>query len=152
MDLIEEDSPDQEKKDAILDKHEDDVAATTLRLQALLKSTSPPSSTDVTRPLSRKLSCVEHCLEEADRSLSLLDASHDDQERLAGLMKELSTPYEELIVLDLPDDHVLATKHTAMEALQFKCAHRVKKLLNAHSSKSTVSSSKNSSLGPSFQS
>ena len=155
MDLIEEDSPDQEKEDEILDKHEDDVAATTLRLQTLLKSTSPPSSTDVTRPLSRKLSRVERCLEEADRSLSLLDASHDEvpllkqhQERLADMMKELSTLYEELIVLDLPDDHVLARKHTAMEALQFKCAHCVKKLLNAHSSKSTVSSSENSSKLP----
>ena len=44
-------------------------------------------------------------------------------------MKELSALHEELIVLDLPDEHELAAKHSALETMQFRCAHRVKKLL-----------------------
>lgn len=158
MGLIEEGSPDMEKENEVLDKHEDDVSAATLHLQALVKPVTPPASTDATRPLSRKLSRIERCLRETDRSLSMLDDRHDEvplleqhQERLADVMKDLSALYEELIVLDLPDEHELARMHADLEAVQFRCAHNVKKLLSAHASrhsKQSATGGENSSKLP----
>ena len=78
MGLIDEDTPEMEKEDEVLDKHEDDITAMNLHLQTLIESSTPPASTGATRPLSRKLSRIERCLNEADESLSSLDVGHDE--------------------------------------------------------------------------
>lgn len=119
MDLVDEESPDIEKEHEAMDKHEDDVTSVSLRLRALLKVTF--SSSDTARPLSRKLTRIKHCLEETEDSLSSLKDSHVEaslleqhQEKVSG---ELSSLYDEIITLYLPDDHEVVTKHTSLEAL-----------------------------------
>ena len=49
------------------------------------------------------------------------------------MKKELYTLYDEIVALDLSDDHEVVVNHASMESLQFNCACHVKKLLNAHS-------------------
>ncbi len=138
IDSIEEESVDLEKEHEVLDKHEDDVSSISLRLQALMKSTlSVDSMASSTRPLSRKLSRVERCLREAEEALGSMEDSDGKvplleqyHEQLSDLKKELSTMYEQLVVLDLSDEHDLVTQHAALESLHFKCSHRVRELLS----------------------
>lgn len=143
---LDDDSPELEPQYEVMDKHEDDVAAASLRLQALLKPALSSADRDVSsvRPLSRKLSRVERSLRDTEASLALLDGDHDEipllenhQEKLSDLKKELYTLYEELIALDLPDDHELLGRHEALEAQHFSCSYSLKKLLKVHPSRST---------------
>ena len=53
-------------------------------------------------------------------------------EQLGDVKRELSAIYEELIALDLADDHPLVTQHVKLEKLQFDCSYSVKKLLSLH--------------------
>ena len=57
IDLVDKELLDLEKEHEVMDKHEEDVTSASLRLHALLKAT--PSSSDATRPISCKLSCVK---------------------------------------------------------------------------------------------
>ena len=139
---LDDDSPDLEHEHTVMDKHEDDVSSASLRLQALLKPSSPSADTSSTRLPSRKLLPIDRSLKDTEVTLGALDDSHDDvplleqhQERLADLKKELYSLYEELIVLDLPDGHESLVQHEALEARLFDCSHSLKKLLGAHASR-----------------
>lgn len=145
--VLEEDSPDLEHECTVMDKHEDDVADASLRLQALLKPAPPLADASSTRLHSRKLSRIERCLKDTETSLEMLDDHHDEvplleqhQEKLADLKKELHVLYEELIALDLPDGHDLLVQHDALETRLFNCSHRLKKLLSAHASRHSKTS------------
>lgn len=137
IDALEEDSPELEREHASLDKHEDDVSAASLSLQSLLKSRST-ATVDGARLLSRKLSRVERCLQTTDEALSSMDpvkAStpllEQHQEKVGDLKRELATVYEELVKMDLPE-HEVVVRHGELEALQFRCSHRIRTLLSAH--------------------
>ena len=98
MDLVDEESPDLEKEHEAMDKHEEDVTYASLRLHALSKTTS--SSSEVTHPLSRKLSRIKRYLGDTNESLSL-DSSRVEtslleqhQEKVSDMKKELSTLYD----------------------------------------------------------
>ena len=56
IDALEEHSPDLEAEHEVLDKHENDVSAASLHLQALAKPSSRSDDVSGVRPLSRKLS------------------------------------------------------------------------------------------------
>ena len=56
---------------------------------------------------------------------------------MSDAKKELSTIYEELIGVDLPDDHALVTQHAGLETLHFNCSHLIRKLLSSHASRYT---------------
>ncbi len=78
VDLFAEDkSEDLEREHEVLDKHEDDMTATSLRLQRLI--TLAPGSVDSgsEKPLSRKLGRVQRHLEETGTALSIAEG-HDD--------------------------------------------------------------------------
>ena len=51
-------------------------------------------------------------------------------EQLADHKRELSTIHEDLISLDLENDHELVTQHVALERLQFECSHKIRKLMS----------------------
>ena len=72
------------------------------------------------------------------------------QEKVSDMTKELYTLYDEIIELDLSDDHEVVANYASLEALQFNCAHHVKKLLNAHSphSRHSATDSESSSKLP----
>ncbi len=155
IDLVDEESPDLEKEHEVMDKHEEDVTSASLRLRALLKAV--PSSSDAIRPISRKLSRIKRYLVDTEESLSSLDGSHVEaslleqhQEKVSDMKKELYTLYDEIIALDLSDEHVIVANHASLEALQFNCACHVKKLLNAHSphSRHSATDSESSSKLP----
>ena len=78
---------------------------------------------------------MELGLNDTEIGLNALTDDHDDStlleqytEQLADYKRELSTIHEDLISLDFENDHELVTKHVALEKLQFKCSHTVKRL------------------------
>ena len=147
LDLIDE-SDDEAlmKEEDILDQHEDTVAALILRIQKIMTHTptahalTPPielSTPDPHKMTARRLSRLELGLRNTESSLSGLSEDHDDSslleqfmEQLADHKRELSTIHEDLISLDLENDHELVTQHVDLERLQFECSHKVKKLMS----------------------
>jgi hypothetical protein len=84
-----------------------------------------PSSSDATRPLSCKLSRIKRCLEDTEKSQSSLDGGRVEtplleqhREKVGDMKKELSILYEEIIALNLSDDHDLVASHASLKALQ----------------------------------
>ncbi len=152
IDSIEEES-DLKKEHKVLDKHEDDVSSTSVCLQALMKSTLSVDSS--TQSLSRKLSRVERCLREAEEALGSMEDSDGKvpllEQQLSDLKKELTTMYEQLVVLDLSDEHDWVTQHAALESLHFKCSHRVRKLLSTQRPCTLKPSSASSETGSKLQ-
>ena len=71
IDLIDE-SEDLEKEQTVLDKHDDDVSTLTIRLQALSnpKHAKTPSTVDIRKPISRKLTRLEKGLKSIDDIIS----------------------------------------------------------------------------------
>ena len=140
IDLVDEETPDLEKEHEVMDKYKEDVTSASLQLRALLKAA--PSSSDVTQPISHKLSRIKRCPEDTEEGLSSLDGSHVEaslleqhKEKVSEMKKELYSLYDEIIALDLSDNHEVhvVVNHASMEALQFNCACHIKKLLNTHS-------------------
>ena len=82
-----------------------------------------------------KLSRMECCLKDTEECYTTTDV-HDvalleqNQGKVNDMKRQLSALYEEIVVLDLSEDHDLDTDHTVLEMLPFKCAHKLKKLLN----------------------
>ena len=62
VDLFDEDSDDLEKEHEVLDKHEDYVTATSLRLQKIIANSSSAMDAGNKKALSRKLARVERHL------------------------------------------------------------------------------------------
>ena len=109
VDLFDEDSDDLEKEHEVLDKHEDDVTATSLRLQKIIANSSSAMDAGNKKALSRKLARVERHLRGTEEALAPVKEDHDDvalleqyQEQMSDAKKELSTLYEELVAADLP--------------------------------------------------
>ena len=60
------------------------------------------------------------------------------REQLAQYKRELSTICDDLVALDLEDNDDLFKSYARLESLHFDYSHRVKKLLSAHSFRSTT--------------
>ena len=142
--MLEEDSENLEKEHEVLDKHEDDVTATSLCLQKLITCSLSVMDAGTEKASSRKLSHVECRLKVTNDALALLKEDHDDvplleqyQEQMGDVKKELSAIYEEFVAVDLPDDHALVIQHADLEKLHFNCSHIIKKLLGSHASHTT---------------
>ena len=148
LDVIDENDDEAlQKEQDILDNHDDIVAALVLRIQNIITHTpstvhSPMSfgSTihDALKVSAHQLSRLELGLNGTDDGLDALSGDDVDfslleqyVEQLADHKRELFTIHEELISLDLDNDHELVLKHIALEKLQFKCSHRVKKLTSS---------------------
>ena len=138
--LFEEDSADLENEHKVLDRHEDDIAATFLRLQCLVTG-NHSGTTNQEKALSRKLSRVERRLRETTETLDGVTEDHKEilplleqhKEQLADVKRELSVIYEELITIDLPDDHDLVMQHAHLEKVHFDGSHTAKKWIAFHS-------------------
>ena len=158
VDLFDEDSADLEKEHEVLDKHEDDVTATSLRLQNIIATSSSSVDTGKKKALSRKLARVERRLKATEEALASVKEDQDDvalleqyQEQMSDAKRELSTIYEELVAVDLPDDHALVTQHAGLEKLHFDCSHLIRKLLSSRASlytKATATASDKTSKLP----
>ena len=144
LDVIDErDDEALQKEQDILDEHDDIVSTLVLRIQniithAPLTTHSPtslgPVTSDALKVTACRLSRLELGLNGTDNGLDALtddvDSSLLEQyvEQLADHKRQLSTVHEELISLDLENDHELVLKQITLEKLQFKCSHRVKRL------------------------
>ena len=115
VDLIDSGATADLEEQDILDSHDDDMTSLVVRLQQVAADT--------------------------EGILGAVADDHDDvplleqyREQLAQYKKELSTVCDDLVALDLE----VFKSHVRLESLHFDCSHRVKKLLSAHSSRSTT--------------
>ena len=146
--LIDENDDEALKKEQdILDQHKDTVAALILHIQKIMTHTSTAhaltphiesSTPDPHKMTACRLSRLELGLKNTESGLSVVSEDHDDSplleqfmEQLADHKGELSTIHEDLISLDLENDHELVTQHVALQRLQFECSHKIRKLMSA---------------------
>ena len=133
LDIIDENDEEALKKEQdILDQHEDTVAALILCIQSVITHvtstvhapTLPLESTtpDTQRATARRLSRLELSLKDTEAGFDALSDDYDDSslleqytEQLSDHKRELSTIYEDLISLDLDNDHELVIKHMALK-------------------------------------
>ena len=143
VDLIDSGATADLEEQDILDSHDDDMTSLVVRFQQVAAKSSKSDDMANTRKKSssRKLSRLEHSLGDTEGTLGAVADDHDDvplleqyREQLAQYKKELSTVCDDLVALDLEVFKSLAR----LESLHFDCSHRVKKLLSAHSSRSTT--------------
>ena len=125
------------------------------RLQKLITTSSLTVNAGCEKALSCKLARVERHLKVTEEAFGWVKEDYDDvpllgqyQEQMGDIKKELSTIYEELVVVDLSDDHTLVTQHAGLEKIHFDCSHLIKKLLNSHSAKATATTSDKTSKLP----
>ena len=119
IDLINEGGEDViEAEQVILDKHDDDVATLTVRLESL--STAAVASTpDTRKPLSRRLSRIQTGLR---RIRDLVEDSSSErsvlmqcQEESADLKKDLTALYDMLLSNDIDERDEMSIAHSALE-------------------------------------
>ena len=147
VDLIDEEAEELELEQDILNKHDDNIAALSLRLKQLVsKSKSPVVAPDNSKKApARKLARLECSLGTTDDALSSTSSDPDvslweqHSEQLADYKKKLTPVYEELVHLDLEEDDDLFILHSKLEKLHFALAVKVRKLLSSFTSSTTSS-------------
>ena len=133
IDLIDDGSEDTvEAEQVVLDKHDDDVAALTVRLESLAV-VAVSSTADARRPLSRRLSRLQ------TSSKRIRDIIHDApvehavlkqcQEEVSDYKKDLATVYNDLISHDIDESDELSVAHSALEIELSEVASKLKGLL-----------------------
>ena len=133
IDLIDDGSEDTvEAEQVVLDKHDDDVAALTVRLESL-SVVAVSSTADTRRPLSRRLSSLQ------TSSKRIRDIIHDApvehavltkcQEEVSDYKKDLATVYNDLISHDIDESDELSVAHSALELELSEVASKLKGLL-----------------------
>ena len=136
--IAEEDNETLEREQGVMDKFDDDVSDLTVRLHALLTSTTPTGVTAMAldrRPFTRKLSRVRAGLERIGGEVAPDDAVIERsqlsqyQDELSDYKKDLATLYEELITKDILDDDELLVTHSALERTLSTVSHKIKHLL-----------------------
>ncbi len=133
IDLIDEEDL-LEAEQAVMDKHDDDLAALTVRVQTLLGRTdsSVTTTADRRKPLSRKLSRVQAGLKRIDETVptSATTAEHSLlkqlQEELSDYKKDLATLYDELLAKDVEDEDELFVLHSTLERSLSDISRKVK--------------------------
>ena len=121
IDLI-DDEDELEQEHEVLDRHDDDVASLTVRLQKLMTASSSSATPDAGKKApTRKLSRLDRNLSNTNDSLdghptdtSLLE-QHAAQLTTYG--RELDAVYETLVTLDLEEEDDLFVQHAKLEKL-----------------------------------
>ncbi len=133
IDLIDDGSEDTvEAEQVVLDKHDDDVAALTVRLESL-SVVAVSSTADARRPLSCRLSRLQ------TSSKRIRDIIHDVpvehavltqcQEEVSNYKKDLATVYNDLISHHIGESDELSVAHSALEIELSEVASKLKGLL-----------------------
>ena len=133
IDLI-DDEDELEQEQEVLDRHDDDVASLTVRLQKFMTASSSSATPDAGKKApTQKLSRLDRNLSNTNNSL---DGHPTDTSQHAAQLttygKELATVYETLVTLDLEEEDDLFIQYAKLEKLHFSCSHKVRNLLNFH--------------------
>ena len=152
IDLIDEsDETTLEREQVVIDKFDDDIVNYTERLEALIKRapvappTAPVALPTVApvappvdrRPPTRKMSRIRTGLDQISRTIETAASdTHVDhsllaqcQEEILDYKKGLIALYDELCVMDMPDDDGLFTMHTTLERELSTVSRKLKSLL-----------------------
>ena len=138
IDLIDAGNEDAlDAEEAILDKHDDDVAMLTIRLEALSTAVHAPSQVtpDPCKPLARKLSPIKTGLQRIRDMISATDTDIESsismqcQEETADYRSILATLYDELLSQDIADDDELCIGHSTLERDLSDISSQIKILL-----------------------
>ena len=121
-----------EAEQAILDKHDDDVASFPVRVQRLVNSgsTTPPDThVRERRSLSLKMSRLERGLRDTDEAVTAIPEEAEDfavdqkhQEQLSDYKKDHATLYDNIVALDPEEEDALLTEHSVLERSLFDCS------------------------------
>ncbi len=140
IDIIDDDSV-VEAEQAALDKHDEDVAMLTVRIQHLIEACNPRNIA------SRRLLRLRKCLNDVDRAVDSLpeDADnvcvlHQHQEHLSDFKTELADILNSLLPLDLRDDDDLTQLQGLVEQPIFDSSLKIKKLLQPQTHSGTTDS------------
>ena len=129
-----------ETEQVTLDKHNDDVATLTVRLETLSTSVSHASAVvvpDPRKPLSRRLSRIRAGLKRIRDIVTPADAHIEPsvlmqcQEETTDFKRDLAALYDEVITKDVAEDDELSVAHSALEVELSDIASKVKGLLAA---------------------
>jgi hypothetical protein len=141
INLIDEGNEDSlETEQATLDKHDDDVATLTVRLETLSTSADHTRTAvipDPRKPLSRRLSRIRAGLKRIRDIAASTDAPIEPsvlmqcQEEATDFKKDLAALYDELISKDVAEDDELSVAHSALETELSSIASKIKGLLAA---------------------
>ena len=137
IDLIDAGSEDAlDAEQVILDKHDDDVAMLTVRLEVLSTAVRAPSpvTSDPLKPLARKLSRIKTGLQRIRDIISATDTDIESsvimqcQEETADYKSNLAALYDELLSQDIADDDELCVGHSTLERDLSDISSRIKSL------------------------
>ena len=137
------------KEQDILDEHDDEVSALTVRLQKLITTCTSIADPDVRKIPSRKLTRLEKNLTSMNDQIKALTSDsgdscliHQFEEQVSDLKKELSSVRDSLLSLDLDDSDELSLSLAKLEKMLFDCSLDLKRLLKSRVSESSACDSK----------
>ena len=143
VDLVEEDEEALSREQDILDNHDDQVAAMSVRIKKLCSSATPTRSSTVNKNvlLARKLEHLHGCITAKKRQIVRFDNKEEEFEvsiveqlqiQLRDHDSSLKAIHEELLSIE-DQDSVKAEKelHSALEGVLFECLSTIRKLLKA---------------------
>lgn len=154
IDLVDDETV-LEAEQAMMDKHDADVADLTVRLQGLFTPSGLDSSlatTDERRPLSRKFARIRTGLTRIDEAISPTEPPVERslltqyQSELSDYKKDLAILYDEIVATDITDEDERFATHSMLETLLSDTSDKVRKSIASTSTDTThVSNTTNSS-------
>ena len=142
LDLIDEaDADTSVLEQKVLDQHDDEVTTLKARLATFIESCSlascPSTDPNLLKVTTCKLTRLEKNLESISGMISKMTdpvdlcllQQHDEQ--LRDLKLDLTRAADDLLTIDLTDDHALLQLHAKLEEHVFDCGLRIKKTLAA---------------------
>lgn len=137
------------KEQDILDEHDDEISALTVRLQKLIVTCSTIADPDVRRIPSRRLTRLGKSLSSVTDQIESLTGDSPDtclilqyEEQVSDLKKELVSVRDSLLTLDLDDSDELNVTVGTLEKSIFDCSLSLKKLLKSSVTEAPTSVSK----------
>ena len=116
------------KEQDILDEHDDEVSALTIRLQKLITTCSSISAPDARKMPVRKLTRLEKNLAAMNKRIDSLTGGEDEscliqqfEEEVVDLRRELGNARDDLLPLDLDDSDELCVSLAKLEMI-FNCS------------------------------
>ena len=120
----------------ILDEHDDEVSALTVRLQKLIATCSSISAPDTRKMPARKLTRLDKNLNSLNQQIDSVTGGEDDsclirqfEEQVSDLKRELGSVRDDLLPLDLDDSDELSVSLAKLEKMTFDCSLNLKRLL-----------------------
>ena len=124
------------KEQDILDEHDDEVSALTIRLQKLITTYSSISTPDARKMPARKLTRLEKNLAAMNERIDSWTGGEDEscliqqfEEEVVDLRRELGNARDDLLPLELDDSDELSVTLAKLEKMIFNCSLNLKKLL-----------------------